>query len=296
MSNGADGWQSHLLIQAALPFSGSATPLRFKSESLAKQSTILNDSGMDGSASEHAELSRHGQSTVSGQITLDWSPTGGAVLLPLILGGTPSGTTFPLADTTPEAWQYQIDRASEVFNYTDVRVNKGAWKGQSGGPVEVLLDLLGVDEVPIGAGNGQAFVVPLDPGYVFSDLAISVAGDVRSIFDIELAVDNKLTARYANSNVPTRIARSTKRQILVTFTTPFGPDEVELYNVSLAGIEVILTATNGNYSTVWTMGKVQFPAMSPVVAGQGEIPLKMTGVARMSGTTKELIVTHDSTG
>lgn len=294
MSSGADGWESNLVIQDALPFSGSATPLRFKSESLAKQSTILNDSGMDGSASEHSELSREGQSTVSGQITLDWSPTGGAVLLPLILGGTPSGTTFPLADTAPAAWQYQIDRVSEVFNYTDVRVNKATWKGQSGGPVEVLLDLLGVDEVLVAAGAGQAFVVPLDPGYVFSDLAISVTGDARSIFDIELTVDNRLASRYANSKVPTRIARSAKRQVAVSFTTPFGPDEVDLYNVALGGIEVILTATNGNYSTVWAMGKVQFPAMSPVVPGQGEIPLKMTGIARMFGTTRELIVTHDS--
>ena len=294
MTTGADGWDSNLLIEAALPFTSGATPLRYKAESLAKASTILNDTGMDGSRSQHSELSRFGQSTVSGQITLDWSPTCGVVLLPLILGGNASGTTFPLADTLP-AWQYQIDRATKVFTYTDVVVNKGTWKGTSGGPLELILDLLGVDENVGDAGSGQAYTVPLDPPYVFSDLTISVAGTSRSIFDVELTVDNKLAARYANSNTPTRISPADKRDVMITFTTPFGSTEVDMYNAALGGIAVTLVATNGNYSTTWTMAKVQFPAMTPVVPGKGEIPLKMTGLARMSSTTRELVVTHDST-
>jgi len=295
MTTGADGWGSKLLIQEALPFAGTATCLEFTSESLARTSSIMNTQGFSGTRSQHGEKSRFGTSAIAGQITIPWSPTAGVTLLPLILGGTPTGTSFPLADTLP-AWQYQIDRVTKVFNYTDVTVNKGTWKGTSGGMVDCVLDLIGTDEVIVAAAGGQAFTLVLDPPYVFSDLTISVGGATRSIFDFELTVDNKLAARYANSRTPTRIAPADLREVSISFTTPFGSTEYDQYNSALAGSAVVLTATNGNYSTVWTMAAVQFPAMSPVIPGKGEIPLKMTGIARMTSTTRELVVTHDSTG
>ncbi len=296
MTTGADGWNGGKgNIQAALPFAGTATPIEIIRESLKRTSTIINTKGMSGTRSQRAERSRFGQSSVGGEVVIPFSPTSGVIVLPLILGAAASGTTFALDDTLPQ-WQYQIDRVTKVMNYTDCMVNKGIFKAQQGGFVELTLDLIGVDEVIVAAGGGQAWTQPTDPPYVFSDGSASVGGSSRQLFDMEITVDNKVQARYGMSRTPTRIAPADDREVTVKFTCPFGSTEYDLYNAALAGIACSFTVTNGNYSTLFSMATVQFPAETPVIPGKGEIPLTMTGVARMTGSTRELVVTHDSTG
>ena len=78
-------------------------------------------------------------------------------------------------------------------------------------------------------------------------------------------------------------------------TTPFTSDEVDLYNQALAGAAASLVFTNGGYSTTFSFAALQFPDRSPVVPGKTEIPLELHGTARKSGSTSELVVTHDST-
>jgi hypothetical protein len=60
MTTGADGWGSKLMIHAALPFAGTATPIEITSENLARTSTIVNTGGMNGTRSQRAERSRFG--------------------------------------------------------------------------------------------------------------------------------------------------------------------------------------------------------------------------------------------
>lgn len=289
-----DGWQTKVCIEQASSISASATPLEILSESLAKTVAIPNTMGMYGTRSQHQERSRLGQSPVSGNLVVPWSPAAGVVLLPLVLGAAPSGTTFSLSDTLPE-FVVEVDRATKVFTYAECMAAKGAWKGSSGSFVDFTLDILGVDEAIGNAGTGESLTTPIDPPYIFEDAVITVGGTARQIFDFELSVDNKLQARFANSRTATRISPSDLREVALSFNTPFGSDEYDLYNTALAGAAVVLTLTNGAYSTVFTMAAVQFPAMTPVVPGKGEVPLRMQGVARMTSTTKELVVTHDST-
>lgn len=290
----SDGWETKCAVKAALPFTSGATPLEINSESLKKTTKILNPKAMSGSRSQKSERSRYGTSPVGGNINLPWSPTSGAILLPWIMGANASGTTFALAETL-QTFQAQMDRGANVFNYTDLLVNKAMWKGATDDFVNLDLDLIGVDEVLVGAGGGQALTAPTDPPYVFSDISIVVAGTTRSIFDIEMGIDNMLAARFANSRTATRISPTDLREVPVSFTTPFTSSELDLYNTALAGISVVVVMTNGNYSTTFTFACVQFPSESPVSASKGEIPTKMNGVARMTGSTRELVITHDST-
>lgn len=294
MGVGVDGWKTKVCIQAALPFSSGAIPLEILNESLKKTKSIKNAAGMYGTRSQHSERSRFGTSPVGGGLSLPWSPVSGAALLPWILGANASGTTFALAESL-QVRQVQIDRGTDVFNYTDAKVNKATWKGTAGEFFNLDLDLVAVDEVQAGSGAGQALTAPIDPPYVLSDLSIVVAGTTREIFDLEITVDNKVQARFANSNTASAIRPQDLREVGVKFTNPFGSEETDLYNTALAGIAVVATLTNGGYSTTFTMACVQFPSETPVVGGKGEVPLILNGVARMTGTTRELVVTHDST-
>jgi hypothetical protein len=53
--------------------------------------------------------------------------------------------------------------------------------------------------------------------------------------------------------------------------------------------------TNGNRSITFAVAAFMVPDASPVVGGPGEILLTLSGSARSSGATKELVITSDST-
>jgi len=288
-----DGWASTLSVKLGDTIDSGATPLEFTSESLRRTETIINPQGMAGTRSQRSERSRISQAVVAGSITLPWSPASGAVLLPLILGADASGTTFALAEALQE-FTCQIDRVTKVYTYTDLLVNKATWKGSAGGFVDLTMDLMGVAETEGAAGSAQALTAPLDPPYVFADCVMSFAGTSYTITDFELSVDNKLASRFGNSVTATRNSPSDLREVMFKFTSPFGTDEYAMYNTALAGVAIVLTLTNGGYSTVFTMAKVQFPDETPVVGGKGEVPITLNGIARMTSTTRELVVTHDS--
>lgn len=294
MTTGTDGWAVKCAMIGALPFDGTATPIEILSESLKKTNTIQNTQGMYGTRSQHAEKSRLGQGAVAGTIEFVMSPAALVFLLPKILGANASGTTFALADTM-QTFAMQIDRGTKVFNYTGLMVNKATFKSSSGQFVNVSLDLIGVDEAIVAAGGGQSLTTPVDAPYQFEDGVMTIASTGYTMFDFELTIDNKLTSRFGNSLTATRISPSDLREVSLTTTTPFGSGEYALYNLASAGVAVSLALTNGGLSTTFTLPAVQFPAESPTAGGKGEIPLKLSGIARMTSTTAELSISHDST-
>ena len=109
----------------------------------------------------------------------------------------------------------------------------------------------------------------------------------------ELVIDNSLNARFTNSLSATSITPQ-DRVITLKTTNPFTSDEVDLYGQSNAGAAGSLVFTNGGMSTTFTFATLQVPDVSPIVGGKQEIPLVLEMTARMSGSTRELVVTHDS--
>ena len=57
----------------------------------------------------------------------------------------------------------------------------------------------------------------------------------------------------------------------------------------------VLTFTNGNMSLSFSLTIVNFENVDPVVRGKQEIVLELGGFARMSGSTREIVTTSDST-
>lgn len=292
MANASMGHQAQLAMDVATPFDASSEPYEFVSESLRKQGEILDTSGIRGTRSHVAERTREGSDTVSGSITMHVSPAMLDALLPRILGAPENLDVFDLAETIPE-FHIMIDRVAKVFTYEGCRVSKATFKGAAGGLIELVLDVVGKTETVGNAGTFPVLSMPVDPPYVFSDGVLTLQAAQRTFMDFELTIDNALKSRFANSRTATDISPEDR---VATFrcTNPFTADEADLYGQALAGAAASLVFTNGSYSTTFSFAALQFPDQSPVVGGKGEIPLQLEGIARKTGATAELTVTHDS--
>lgn len=290
---GADGWQVKACVGESA-IDGTSTPIELTSESVGKTNQLINTMGMYGTRSQHKERTRISTSNIGGQLSFELSPAVMVFFWPMILGADASGTTFALAETMQE-FDLQIDRSTKVFTYADCKVNKCTMRGSSGSFVNTTLDLIGVSETVGNSGTGQSLTTPIDPPYIFEDGVLTIGGTAYTIFDFEFAVDNKLAARFGNSLTATRISPQDLRDVTLNITCPFSSTEYALYNAGITSAAATLVFTNGNYSTTITLPAIQAPTQSPVSQGKGEIPLKLNYTARMTSTTSECTITHDST-
>lgn len=293
MSGESMGWASRLSMGATGTAVGSfAESHEIISENLKKTGTILDTNGIRGTRSHASERTAEGTYTIAGQIVYEISPAILDLLLPRILGANESTDTFALADTLPE-FDVLIDRGAKRFVYGNCKVGKATFTGTSGGLVRLTLDIVGKTETTSDTAF-PSITAPSDPPYVFHQGALTLVGSARSFASFETSIDNVLSTKFHNSQSATNI-NPTDRIVMLKCETPFTSSEVDLYNQALLGSAGSLAFTNGNRSLTFTYGKVQFPDNSPVVAGKGEIPLTLDGIARMTSTTRELVVTNDST-
>lgn len=291
--SGSMGWASGLSAGAVGTAVGSFTEaIEFVSESVKKTGTILDTNGIRGTRSHASERTAEGTYTVAGQITLHPTPAVLDLWLPRILGANESTDTFALADTLPE-FDLLIDRVAKRFVYGGCKVNKATFSGSSGQLIQLVLDIIGKTETESDTAF-PSITDPTDPPYVFHQGALTLVGSARSFNSFETVVDNLLVTRFSNSQSATAINPGDR---IVSFKceTPYTSSETDLYNQALLGSAGSLVFTNGNRSLTFTYGKLQFPANSPVIAGKGEIPLTLDGIARMTGSTRELVVVNDPT-
>lgn len=287
------GHQAKLAADAAGTAVGSFTePYEFIRESLRKTGTILDTSGIRGSRSHTNARTRHGTYDVGGAISMHATSAMLDKWLPRILGAAESSDTFALAETLPE-FAVLVDRVARRFLYDECKVNRAIFRGSAGQLVTLELDIMGKSE-SVSATAFPTLSMPTDPPYVMQDGVLTLQSVARQFTEFEIIIDNALVRRFSNSQTATDISPSDR---LITFrcTTPFTSDEVDLYNQALAGAAASLVFTNGGYSTTFSFAALQFPDRSPIVAGKAEIPLELTATARKSGSTSELVVTHDST-
>jgi len=291
---GSMGHQSRLSLAAGGTAIGSYTEAyEFLAESLRKQLTIVDTAGLRGTRSHPAERTRDGTYAIGGGLQFHATPAMLDLLLPRILGANEATDVFALAETLPE-FDVLIDRVAKRFVYAGCQVNRATFRAAAGGPLELDLDVIGKTEV-VSATAFPSITAPVDPPYVWQDCVCTVNGSARVVTQWDLTIDNALNARFSNSQTATDI-HSTDRIVTVNLTVPYTSSEVDLYGVNTGGAAAAtFVFTNGNYSTTFSIAKLQIPDQSPVVDGRGEILLQLQGVAKQSSTTKELVITHDST-
>jgi hypothetical protein len=293
MADASMGHQARLSMGAAGTAIGSFTEAyEFVSESLQKKQTILETAGLRGTRSHPAERTRDGTYEIAGTLNLHVSPAMLDLLLPRILGAAESSDLFALAETLPE-FDVLVDRVAKRFVYGSCKVNKATFKGKASGLLELALDLVGKTET-VSATAFPAIAAPTDPPYVFHDGTFTLGGSARKVLEFELVIDNQVKPRFTNSQSATDLSPE-DRIVTAKLKTPYTSDEADLYGVNTANAAAASFAfTNGGYSTTFSLAKLQIPDMSPVVGGKGEITLEINGVAKKSGSTAELAVTHDA--
>jgi hypothetical protein len=293
MADASMGYKAQLAADAAGTAVGSFTePYEVVRESLRKSGRILDTAGIRGTRSHTSERTRAGTYDVGGSLVMHATPAMLDKWLPRILGAAESADTFALAETLPE-FAVLIDRVARRFVYDGCKVNRATFRAAAGQLVTLELDILGKSEA-VSATAFPSLTMPTDAPYVMQDGVLTLQSAARKFTEFEVIVDNVLARRFSNSQTATDISPGDR---IVTFRcqTPFTSDEVDLYNQALAGAAATLVFTNGGYSTTFSFATLQFADLSPTVAGKSEIFLELTGIARKSGSTSELVVTHDST-
>jgi hypothetical protein len=288
------GYQAQLGISTSNPVDA-----RFDlvTESLACDENYIDTNGLRGTRSRYVANQRVGNRRVMGQLHLQPTPVELALLLPWILGGTPTGTgtvTYPLADALPTARYVTVDRGSKVFTYSGCQVSRATLTGREGMPLDLMLDVIGVDETVANSGTFPSLSIDVTTApFIFTDLVLSVGGTGYSAKSVEIVIDNVIDRdRFYNSTTLTA-AYAMDRHILVNTELPYGTASAA-YNLGAAAGTAVTAVFTGTGTSVLSLSfvKVCFPRKSPTFrAGRAEQMLPMMGTAFYSGSTAELVTT-----
>ncbi len=294
MADASMGHQSRLSMAAAGTAIGSYTEsYEFIGESLRKQQEIVETSGIRGTRSLPIERTRDGIYRVSGGIQFHATPSMLDLILPRIMGANEATDVFAFAETL-QTFDVLLDRVAKRFVYGGCKIGRAVFRATAGGPLELDVDILGKTET-VYATSFPTISAPTDPPYVWSDAVCTIEGTARTVTQWELTIDNRLNARFANSQSATDI-HTEGRDVTLSLTVPYTSDEVDLYGINTGGASAAnFVLTNGNRSITFAVAAFMVPDASPVVGGPGEILLTLSGSARSSGATKELVITSDST-
>lgn len=277
---------------------GAASPatllLDLLSGDVGLQESHTNGTGVRGTRSRHKSRTRKSLRRASGSITIEPNVQELLFWLPYILGGTPSGTTFPLGETL-SSFICQKDMIEKVFTYTGCKIASATFRSSQGSPLQLTLNIEGVDETIGNAGTFPAIELTEAAPFVHHDGAFvinSISG--RTFFDYELTIDNMLDGeRFGNSATRTAL-NPTDRMITVGLTPPYGGNH-DMYNLLETGVPIVATFTNGTVSVAFSTPFVQIPRNTPLIAGKAENRLLLRGEARSDDANEELVVTLDST-
>jgi len=294
MADASMGHQSRLSMAAAGTAIGSYTEAyEFRTEGLRAAREIVETSGIRGTRSMPIERTRDGTVRINGTIAFHATPAMLDLLLPRIMGSAEVADLFAVSETLPE-FDVLIERVAKRFVYAGCKVSRATFRATAGGALELDLEVTGKSET-VSATAFPTIAAPTDPPYIWSDAVCTVEGSARVVTRWELSIDNQLNARFSNSNTATDI-HTQGRVVTVSMTVPYTSDEVDLYGINSSGASgATFVLTNGGRSITFTIGALAVADSSPGVSGPGEILLEMNGIAKSSGSTKELSITSDST-
>lgn len=285
---------------SAHTFDTSSEPYDFLRESLQKHPRIVGANGIRGTRDQSQERTRYGSYQVGGQLVLNIDPAMLDLWLPRILGGTESADSFPLAESLP-SFGVLVDRVTQTFEYKDCVVNRAMFHGVAGvgdddpDLLTLTLEIIGKDEA-----TGTSFPsLTLATGansrpYIHSDGVFTFASATREIKEFWVLVDNFIQPRWVNSLTATALCPRDRR-VVVQARVPYDSGTSNLYGQAIAGATGTIVWTQGATSTTFTFGTLQAPIKSPVVRGKTEIDMNVMLIARRTGSTPSLAVTHDST-
>lgn len=290
------GVYNNLWLSPGAADSGTYVELEFlEGTQLGLTEQFVNARGMNGTRVELAARTRRGTRQVQGQLVTAPSPEELDLLLEWATGGTKSGNNIDVAETAgvPARW-LRADRDGTVELYSGVRVGSFSLSASEGSPLQMSLQLQGVDEADSTSPTSPT-ALDVDAGpYMFQECVLSVGGTEYAARQFALQVDNRLEVRFNNSATPTSI-HSTGCGAQVQLTLPLG-DAAALYGSAVGGVAVVATFTNGARSLTITCAAVQTPKTPKPLGTRGALDLNWAGEIRKTGSSPFIRFANDSTG
>lgn len=277
-------------------FDSSSQGIEFITEDVRKISTINYNNGIRGTRSRNAARCVITQSACGGSIVIEPTPIELDLWFPRILGAAESANTFALAETVPQ-WGLLIDRIVQRHIYTGCFVSRATFTGSQSQPIRMTIEVEAKTEVLSASAFPSVGAIDSSVPYIMGQttFALSVDASAAEVLSWTIVIDNMLdTNRYMNSVTRAQIPAQ-DRLITLSMVVPYTADEIALYDQAVAGGTATLTLTNGGCSTLFSFANVKAPAESPTISGKNEEFLTLNMTSYKSGSTNELIVTHDST-
>lgn len=175
--------------------------------------------------------------------------------------------------STPPSNSIEYARGPNVSNarHRGMRTNSATLSGQSGGPVSMALELMGLDE------DGQSTVttaqtVPANMYGLteaeFADCTFTLGGSAITLDSFSLQVQRNLKVEYQNSSRPSLLL-ATQRVVTLSMTPKITDDTYQAYNRVTGATEVSGTIViqglhqgTGSGGTTFTVATITLPRLS----------------------------------
>jgi len=278
----------------------STLQLEFESCGVGLQGTHVQSPGIRDGRSYHSESVVDGPYTVGGPLVLAPRADELDALLPYILGTAEVADVFSLAETIPDFVldvEKVADGAASGYRYAGCKMNSATFRSSPGGLLMLEMDVQGKTEAEITFPSISGTLTVLQP-YIHHQLVLTIGGTAYQPASIDITINNALILdRFLNSQTRTELPES-DRIVTCNFTLPYTANERNnLYDVAVGGLAATAKWTNGARSILFTFGVLQFPKPPVVIPGRNaELVISFAAQARCLSTTKELVVTNDSSG
>lgn len=283
---GVYGYQGQLGIDVTTPV---GYRFDFQSEDVVCNEGFIDTDGMRGTRARDISRQRQGNRRIGGPLRFQPTTQELAYLLPWCFGGTPVGSSYPLADSVQTRYVV-VDRVAQRWTYNGCVVDKVTFHGRQAQPLEVTIDVIGIDEAVSGTAFPTLTLDTTTPPLIFTDLVLVMNSTTSLCREFTLVIDNDIDKeRFFNSQVLTS-GYPKDRHVTITHPLPYG-DNTAQYNTGVAGVAVTATFTDGGHILTFSMPAVTYPRHSPNVAGREEIMLPLRGTAFKSSGTLELVTT-----
>lgn len=288
--------------------SGTSPRFALISETLGMTRDLIEDPGIRGTRSRSKERVTAGLIHVVGQTVHNPSPTELDQLLPWILGADESTDVFALADAL-QTVNVAILRgasltAAGMTTYAGCKVNQAEFSGSEGSPVQLSIDWIGKTATTASGASWPTVTLDTDGVYIFMGGVLTVRGSSRRFSEFSCSINNFLEPAFNNSQTATDVD-AMDREVLLNFNAPFIASHgeavlaAEIADTAADGAtaSLVFTSSRGaNQSLTFTFGNIKpAPLKESDITGKSRLRNQFTYKAYMSGTTRELVVTHDST-
>jgi hypothetical protein len=263
---------------------------------LVKDAQHLQAEGMRGQRGYDSQGVVEGVIAVGGVVVMEPRPDDLAFLLSYIMGGTPAGTSFPLADTELGELCAESAKGLSAFRHSGLKVNSAIFRSSVNNKLTLDLDLQGKTETSGITFANIAATLSTQAPYVHHQLVATFGGTAYKVSSVELMISHGLKLdRFYNTQTRSSLPEG-NRVITLAVDVPFTTDEAALYDIALAGLGTnTLVWTNGSRSLTFTMGRLQAPTRGPAVSNRGdELGFRLNFDVRATGATPALATVNVS--